>query len=184
MKFFLKFQNFQINKYPKKFNLKNQNLPTKFVNFGIFRPFGIPHDSQLCQFLYLPFDTNQFRRFNFSIFISYFSDSGKFVSHSKIVLWNFNPYRYIFITRIHIAETLYNSNSRECLDGVRIYIYPKLLNVSSHANLNFECSSVVPVRYWTRSPLFIRLPGAQLYNVCLGVLQSIKIRLKAQQAWP
>ena len=44
------------------------------------RPFDIPHHAQFRQFSYFPFDINQFRRFDFSIFISNFSDSRKFGS--------------------------------------------------------------------------------------------------------
>ena len=53
------------------FNLENQSLASKLVNFGIVSPFNIPHYSQSCQSSYLPFDINQFRRLIFSTFISY-----------------------------------------------------------------------------------------------------------------
>ena len=59
------------------FNLENLSLASKIGNFGIVRPFDIPHYSQFCQFSYLPFDINQFRRFNFLTFISY--TSGNFL---------------------------------------------------------------------------------------------------------
>ena len=54
-----KWRNFEI-----LFNLENQCLVPKIGNFGIIRPFDIPHYSQFCQFSYLPFDINKFRRFN------------------------------------------------------------------------------------------------------------------------
>ena len=63
-----KLRNFEI-----LFNLGNQSLTPKIGNFGIVHPFDIPHYSQFCQFSYLPFDINQFRRFNFSTFILYSS---------------------------------------------------------------------------------------------------------------
>ena len=65
-----KFQNFpiwKINKFIEFFsNQENQNL----ANFGIIRPFDIPHCSQFRQFSYLPFDITQFRRFNFAILLT------------------------------------------------------------------------------------------------------------------
>ena len=64
-------------KFQKIFNLDNQSLAPKIGNFGIVRPFDIPHDSQFCQYSYLLFDINQFRRFNFSTFITY--SSGNFL---------------------------------------------------------------------------------------------------------
>ena len=66
----LYFQNFIISKI--KIWLQ------KLAIFGIICQFDIPHCSQFCKHLYLPFDSNQFRRFNFTIFISYLSDSRKF----------------------------------------------------------------------------------------------------------
>ena len=44
---------------------------SKTDNFEIVRPFDIPHYSQFFQFLYSPFDINQFRRLNFWTFILY-----------------------------------------------------------------------------------------------------------------
>ena len=56
--------NWKIKKFQDFFNLENQSLARKIGNFGIVRPFDIPHYSQFCQFSYLFFDINQFRRFN------------------------------------------------------------------------------------------------------------------------
>ena len=47
----------------------------KLEFFLIVRLFDIPHYSHSYQCSYSPFDINQSRRFNFSIFISYLSDS-------------------------------------------------------------------------------------------------------------
>ena len=63
--------NWKTKKFRDISNLKNQSLAPKIANFEIVRPFDIPHHSQFCQFSYLPFVINQFRRFNFSTFISY-----------------------------------------------------------------------------------------------------------------
>ena len=87
---FLEFSKSKINKFPECYSIKNLQVSRifsiwkteiwlkKLVNFGIVRPFEISNFSQFCQYLYVPFDINQFRRFNFSIFISYFNESHKF----------------------------------------------------------------------------------------------------------
>ena len=70
--------NAQIRKWKNSeifFNLENQSLAPKKGKFGIVHPFDIPHYSQFCQSSYLPIDKNQFRRFNFLIFISYSSEN-------------------------------------------------------------------------------------------------------------
>ena len=61
---FWNYSNWKIKKFQDFFNLENQSLARKIGNFGIVRPFDIPHYSQFCQFSYLFFDINQFRRFN------------------------------------------------------------------------------------------------------------------------
>ena len=72
---------------PNFFNSKNQSLPPKIGNFGIVRPFDIPHYSQLRQFWNLLFDIHQFRRFSFSTFISY--SSGNFLDWQLHKIINF-----------------------------------------------------------------------------------------------
>ena len=69
--------NWKIQRFRDFFNLENQSLAPKFGNFGIVRPFDIPHYSQFCNFSSLPFDINQFRRFIFLTFIPY--SSGNFL---------------------------------------------------------------------------------------------------------
>ena len=70
---FLNCPNWKIKKFENFFNSENQSLGPKIGNFGIVRPFDIPHFSQFFQFSNLLFDINQFRRFSFSTFISYSS---------------------------------------------------------------------------------------------------------------
>ena len=67
-----------MNEFQKFVNLANENLVPKISNFWIVHPFDIPHFSQFCEYLYLTFEINQFRCFNFLIFISYFNTSRKF----------------------------------------------------------------------------------------------------------
>ena len=55
--------------------MENQSLAPKICNFGIVRPFDIPHYSKFCQFSYLLYGINQFRRFDISTFISYSSEN-------------------------------------------------------------------------------------------------------------
>ena len=51
--------------------VENQNLaPSKIGNFGIFRPFDIPHYSQFCQFSYFPIVINQSSQVSFSISVT------------------------------------------------------------------------------------------------------------------
>ena len=69
--------NWKIKKFRVFFQFGKLSKLQKLENFKIVCPFDIPHYSQFCQFSYLPFDINQFRRLNFSTFISY--SSGKFV---------------------------------------------------------------------------------------------------------
>ena len=76
---FPKFYNFENSQIYRIFsNLKNENSSKKMANFRIICPIDIPHHSKFRQFLFLPFDINQFRCLHLSIFISYFSVSRKF----------------------------------------------------------------------------------------------------------
>ena len=77
--------NWKIKKFWDFFNSENQIYTPKTGSFGIVYSFDIPHYSEFCQFSYLPFDINQFRRFNFSTFIPH--SSGNFLDwqiHKKI----------------------------------------------------------------------------------------------------
>ena len=67
----------KLRNFESFYNSENKSSAPKICNFGIVCPFDIPHVSQVCWILYLPFDINQFRRFNLSTFISY--SSGKFL---------------------------------------------------------------------------------------------------------
>ena len=71
---FTNFLNWKINKFSEFFQFGKPSKFQKLANFGIVCPFDIPHYSQFCRFLYLPFDINEFRRFIFSIFIFYCGD--------------------------------------------------------------------------------------------------------------
>ena len=52
------------------FNLKNQNMAPKVVNFKIIVPFDIPHSLQFRQFLHSPFDINQLSKFSFPTLVT------------------------------------------------------------------------------------------------------------------
>ena len=87
MENFCNFSKWKIDKFPNFIILKISKFTVffpiwkikiwllKLSNFEIVRPFKIPHRSRFRRFSYLPFDVNQFRRLNFWILISYFSDS-------------------------------------------------------------------------------------------------------------
>ena len=60
----------RLTNFSNYFNSENQILALRISNFGIVRPFDIAHSSKFCQFLYLPFDMNQFSHFLFSIVVT------------------------------------------------------------------------------------------------------------------
>ena len=70
-------RNFEILKYWSFYipSFQISNPAQKLANFKINCLLDISHYSQFCRFSYFPFDINEFRRFIFSIFIFYCSDS-------------------------------------------------------------------------------------------------------------
>ena len=84
--------NWKIKKFQDIFQFGKWKFGSKNWQYGIVRPFDIPHYSQFCQFSYLPFDINQFRRLNFSTFISY--SSGNFLDWQFHKIINFLKFNF------------------------------------------------------------------------------------------